>query len=93
MHRNTLLYRLDKIDQLSGQRVREPGGDRALSGVPGGSAGHPARVKAERAQENTKRNYNPSQGVPLLLIRAGEMTCERDCWHPVSCELAQRAIR
>ncbi|MET7617489.1 helix-turn-helix domain-containing protein [Streptomyces sp. NPDC005408] len=25
MHRNTLLYRLDKIEQLSGQRVREPG--------------------------------------------------------------------
>jgi carbohydrate diacid regulator len=29
-HRNTLLYRLDKIDQLSGQRVREPGAAIAL---------------------------------------------------------------
>ncbi|MDQ0939752.1 helix-turn-helix domain-containing protein [Streptomyces sp. V1I1] len=36
VHRNTLLYRLDKIDQLSGQRgARAGGGDRALSGVSG----------------------------------------------------------
>ncbi|MFF3458386.1 PucR family transcriptional regulator [Streptomyces sp. NPDC002730] len=30
VHRNTLLYRLDKIEQLSGQRVREPGAAIAL---------------------------------------------------------------
>ncbi|MFI2345944.1 hypothetical protein ACH492_02550 [Streptomyces sp. NPDC019443] len=54
------MYRLDKIDQLSGQRVREPG-DRALSGVPGGSAGHPARENLSAHKQHTERNSHPSR--------------------------------